>query len=42
MTRLMEDWLDLATSFETLFQLKARANSDGREHEHANPASSLD
>jgi trehalose synthase len=42
MTRLMEDWLDLATSSETLFQLKARANSDGREHEHANPASSLD
>ncbi len=41
MTRLMEDWLDLTNSFETVFRLKARGSSDAREHEHAKPASSL-
>jgi trehalose synthase len=37
MTRLLEDWLDLVASFETVFRLKARANARGREHEHAKP-----
>ena len=41
MTRLMEDWLDLASSFETTFRLKARANSEAQEHEHAESASFL-
>jgi trehalose synthase len=41
MTRLMEDWLDLASSFETVFRLKTCANSDGREHEHVRPTSFL-
>lgn len=41
MTRLIEDWLDLVASFETVFRLKTRANPDGREHERAKPASSL-
>jgi trehalose synthase len=39
MTRLLEDWLDLVASFETVFRLKARANARGREHGHAKPTS---
>lgn len=41
MTRLIEDWLDLVASFDTVFRLTARANSNRREREQAKPASSL-
>ncbi len=40
MTRLMEDWLDLITSFEAVFRPNAQASSDGREHEHVEAVSS--